>query len=190
MNKLIGLSLLATVLCLAGCANTQIDAADTDRFNSKQYRDYSWATATMTHKQGRSERLVILDHALRDAVNTQLKAKGYRLVEPAEAQFVVDYRYTRKVSVDQGDPMATPKALEGAWDAGATMGDPGLQLGFVPEKISELFLRFSVRDKFSKKELWSGTASRIMDQSSKSKTQINAIAERVVKKLFAQFAKR
>ncbi|WP_339670840.1 DUF4136 domain-containing protein [Dasania marina] len=187
MNKIIGLIVLAGVLGLTACTTMQTETADISRFKSKQYRNYSWATTAMEHKQGRSERAVIMDHALREALNTQLTAKGYHLVASGQAQFVVDYRYTRKVTTDKSEPSDASKALDGAWDAGATMGDPGLQTEFAPDKISELFLRFSVRDKLSKKELWHGTASKIMDASSTSKAQIKMITQRVVQKLFNQF---
>lgn len=179
--------LFISVLVLVGCVSIQTDIAKIDKFEQANYQTYSWATVPMVPQAGRFERAVLIDNALRNAVDEHLSAKGYQKVAPEQAQFVVDYRFTRQVSVDQGDRMATPTALQGAFDVGQGMGDPGLNRDFVPEKIKETFLRFSVRDGASKKELWHGTASKIMEEKVQDRQEINRIATRLAQRLFKAF---
>lgn len=182
--------LIFSLLVLAGCVSIKTDIAKIDKFEQADYQAYTWATMAMKPQVGRSERAVVIDNALRNAVDAQLSAKGYQKVAADQAQFVLDYRFTRKVSVDQGDRMATPAPLQGAFDTRTMAGDPGLDREFVPEKIQETFLRFSVRDGASKKELWHGTASKILEEKVQDKDQISRIAEQLAGRLFKAFPQR
>lgn len=190
MKKIVGFITVLVLFSLTACVGIQTDVGDIDRFTSKQYQQYAWATEKMTSQQGRSKRGVMIDNAIREAVDSYLGAKGYQSVATADAEFVLDYRVTRTISVDEGDRMATPKALEGAFDAGSRMADPGLNTEFVPESIKETFFRFSARDAVTKKELWHGTASKIKEEKMNDEKTISSAANKVASKLFSVFPSR
>ena len=181
--------LLVAVMLLSACVGVKTEVGNMAKFASTKYQSYSWVTPPMQRQEGRSQLVVIIDNALRASVDATLASKGYQKVAAEQAQFVVDYRFTRTVSVDQGDRMATPTALQGAFDVGAGMGDANMNREFVPEAISENILRFSVRDKKSKKELWQATASKIIEQNVKSPEKIRKATDQIAGKLFAQFPK-
>ena len=186
MKVLKGL-LLTAVLALSACVGIKTEVDDISQLAEANYQRYGWATKAMSAQGGRSQFAVDVDNAIRAAVDAKLAAKGYQKVANEQAQFLVSYRFSRKVSVDEGDRMATPKALQGAFDVGAGMGDPGMSHGFVPESISENILRFSARDAESKKELWHATASKVVENNEKNPEKIRRATDKVADKLFSVF---
>jgi Domain of unknown function (DUF4136) len=174
---------------LTACVGVKTEHADFTTFEDTQYKRYSWVTESLGASSTSRKAAYTVDNAIRSSLNQLLLDKGYQLVAKDQAEFLIDYRFSRTISVDQGNPMATPTALQGAWDTSSSMSDPGFANDFVPEQIFKNHLDFSLVDGSTKKPLWQGTASKILEENSYDPEKVQRLMAKVVGKLFQGFPK-
>ncbi len=95
-NMIVGLAVLA----LSACSSLSSDWDYDPSVNFTQYKTYAWVTQKADvsgyHLDG------LMDQRVRDAVNTQLSAKGMTLVETKDADVLVNYltKIDKKMNVD------------------------------------------------------------------------------------------
>lgn len=87
-KRLIGIS--ALFLTLAACSGVETRPADVATFATGNYHYYSWRSEPLLNPTNSTDAMYRLDPALRDAINANLKSKGY-VLDPSLAQFNVDY---------------------------------------------------------------------------------------------------
>jgi hypothetical protein len=87
-KRLLGIS--ALLLTLAACSGVEIRPADVSTFAAGNYHYYSWRSEPLVNPSNSTDSMYRLDPALREAINANLKSKGY-VLDPARAQFNVDY---------------------------------------------------------------------------------------------------
>jgi hypothetical protein len=87
-KRLLGLS--ALLLTLAACSGVETRPADVSAFAASNYHYYSWRSEPLVNSTNSTDTMYRMDPVLRDAINANLKSKGY-VLDPARAQFNVDY---------------------------------------------------------------------------------------------------
>lgn len=87
-KRLLGITTL--LLTLAACSGVETRPADVTTFAAGNYHYYSWRSEPLLNTTNSTDSMYRLDPIIRDAINANLKSKGYAL-DPARAQFNVDY---------------------------------------------------------------------------------------------------
>ncbi|MGK0442245.1 MAG: hypothetical protein ACJA0N_002053 [Pseudohongiellaceae bacterium] len=190
MNKTFFVLIAVLLAGLTACVGVETEHTDFTIFDNTQYKRYSWVTESLSSTSSSRKAAYTVDNSIRSSLNRLLRDKGYQLVVKDRAEFFIDYRFSRTISIDQGDPMATPTALQGAWDTSSSMSNPGFANDFVPEQIFKNHLDFSMVDSGTKKPLWRGTASKILEENSYEPEKVERVITKAVAKLFKDFPNR
>ncbi|MEW6272773.1 MAG: DUF4136 domain-containing protein [Thermodesulfobacteriota bacterium] len=174
LRRLAGHAVLG--VALAACASTaRVRDATAPAVDVSAYRTYEWATAApVIEADAERERdAAVLEITIRDAVDRQLAAKGYRRAEGASPDFLVDFgvRLEEKSTDTFGEYIAYR-------DRG---GHQGLGSAFV-FGYEEGTLLLEVTDARSRARAWSGAQRTVLDDG-----QDVAKLERAVDELLAGF---
>ena len=84
------ISICTLLLTLTACSGVETRPADVTTFAAGNYHYYSWRSEPLLNPTNSTDAMYRLDPALRDAINANLKSKGY-VLDPSLAQFNVDY---------------------------------------------------------------------------------------------------
>ncbi|MFA0812992.1 DUF4136 domain-containing protein [Microbulbifer epialgicus] len=86
------MTVLATMLWLAGCQEMQVERVNTGA-QPVAFSTYKWGVTPLVDSPDASAQLVELDEEMRDMVAAELLQRGYRLVaQDQDADMVVDYQ--------------------------------------------------------------------------------------------------
>lgn len=77
-------------LTLAACAGIETEPADTERFAAGDYGTYAWRRPALPTDGSGADTIYQLDPVVREAVDAELAARGYRRVGE-DPDFLVDY---------------------------------------------------------------------------------------------------
>lgn len=175
--------LCACLLFLSACSGINILETDKPSASLAQMNRYAWAAEPVT-----SDSLMArFDQLVKQAVDAELAARGYQRVEARTAEFLVDYRFSeieaQTASVD----------MDGSYD-GWTRDQAGSRFvgwsddpGMSEYPMGVLNLAFLSAD--TKAGLWEIYAGKMLDEK-RDLANMEANVNRVVKKLFANFAPR
>ncbi len=78
------------VMALAACSGIETEPTDSAAFAASGFRYYDWRSPPLQNRQNSRDPIYLLDGMVRQAVDAELAAKGYRL-DPERAQFNVDF---------------------------------------------------------------------------------------------------
>jgi len=169
------LLLAALLASLAGCAAAAVKSEESPSVDVSDYRTYDWATAApvVVADEERERDAAVLEWTIRDAVDRQLAAKGYRRADGATPDFRVDFgiRLEEK-STDTFGEYLTYRELGGKQEMGSAFVF-GYEEGAVHLEAS---------DARSRAVVWSGTARTVLDDGQDVKRLEDAVA-----KLLASF---
>lgn len=171
------------LLALTACSGIKILEADKPSSSLAQMSQYAWAAEPVT-----SDSLMArFDQLVKQAVDAELSARGYRRVAPDQAEFLVDYRFSEM------ETQTATATMDGSYDgwvrdqAGSRFvgwsNDPGMR----EYPMGVLNLAFLSPDK--KQGLWEIYAGKMLDEK-RDVANMEANVQRVVKKLFANFKPR
>jgi hypothetical protein len=169
--------LLAAVvlLPLAGCATAGVKTAESTSIDVSGYRTYDWATPApvVVANEDRERDAAVLEWTIRDAVDRQLAAKGYRRAAGATPDFQVDFgiRLEEK-STDTFGEYITYRELGGKQEMGSAF-----VFGY-----EEGTVRLEATDARSRAVVWSGTGRTVLDDGQDVTKLEDAVA-----KLLASF---
>lgn len=176
------IQLLLLTVFLTACVSIKIDQGDATVFRQGHYQTYAWDSGAM-QRNTRDERMHNLDHYLRRAVNKDLNKRGYRLVERADADFLVNYRYYEAVVNDQGGVISPGDELAGAWDTGNDVNNTKIHNHYIPPSLKHAHLELMFIDKASNKTVWSATAAKIIEDQSSDLSDFKKSAQKLADRL-------
>ena len=151
------------VFWLSACSNVQIDRTPSDRFEAANYKTYTWRTLPIENTYGSDDPLYVVGPALRDAVDANLRKKGYLSV-PEGGDFIIDFAL--KASLTDGalasgatniDPI--PSTVINRMPDGATV-DNAYALSGV-RQVNSLLIRFE--DGEDQALIWAASMSRVVE---------------------------
>ncbi len=90
------LILLATAL--AACSGTEVIPDDTATFAATGYKTYAWLSEPLGQSGYNKSKIYQVDPVLRASVDERMQALGYRRVDRADAEFLVEYLAAEGVS--------------------------------------------------------------------------------------------
>ncbi len=83
----------ALLTCLlAACASVEVDVWDSQEFAAGNFKTYSWRSEPFSSEFYARDPIYVIDPILREIVDEQLAAMGYRRV-PRNGDFTIDYIY-------------------------------------------------------------------------------------------------
>lgn len=142
--------LLAVIL--AGCASPRVDwdydtsAAVTSEMS--QWKTYAWVEKKEDNKATSYQLDGLMDRRIRAAIEQGLAAKGYKKVDTADADFLVNYLTTTKTRREEDQVTTSLGYGLGAWGSGIRVEsrvreyeEGSLVLDFVDPKTKELAWR-------------------------------------------------
>jgi hypothetical protein len=167
--------LCAALLALAGCSAAAVRTEEAPSADVSDYRTYDWATPApvVIADEDRERDAAVLEWTIRDTVDRQLAAKGYRRADGTSPDFRVDFgiRLEEKTTDTFGEYIAY-RELGGKQEMGSSFVF-GYEEGTVLLEAS---------DARSSAVVWSGTARTVLDDGQDVKKLEDAIV-----KLLASF---
>jgi hypothetical protein len=94
-NRVAFAVLMLAGLVVAGCSRFSVRSVHDRSANFRDLRTYAWLPAEQAAPADQRVQDRYLDRRLRTAVNTELRAKGYRPVDPGQQpDFLLNYRFS------------------------------------------------------------------------------------------------
>jgi hypothetical protein len=85
-------TLFATALILlSGCSGVQVSPAGTETFAATGYTRYAWRSEAPSQTSNSRDILIKKSPSIRAGVEEEMAEHGYRLVDKADAEFLVEY---------------------------------------------------------------------------------------------------
>ncbi len=153
------------MLSFAACSSMQVTTTQAPGANLAKYRTFAWA-----HQPERaSSQSSILDQYVKADVEQQLSSKGLLPAGDAQPDLLISYTGKSTTSYEYGGGPGYWGA-PGAWDWGTVY----------PVKEGQLSLQFI--DPKTKKVVWQGIASDVIDNSGGKPEQIADAVKAILKK--------
>jgi hypothetical protein len=149
----------ALVALIAGCASMSVSTERHPQADFAAYRGYAWISADpLIRPPGEQPQVSALTvRFIREAIEKQLHARGYRQVEvPAPTDFVVAFTVGTR---DRIDTQSYPVTYRGPWDWEGHASETGLRV------FQEGTLSIDIFDGASHQPVWHGRASKVITSS-------------------------
>lgn len=189
MNSLRLLLIVTLMLVLSACIGIKVDVSPDNQFDPGQYATYAWLSAPMT-SSGRDQSYVAIDHSVRNNVNQQLLRRGYREVDKARADFIIEYRFFQSVVADQGGIISPQSEIEAAFDPNIDPNSTALHNHYIPSQLQRGHLELNFDSRASGKMVWMAVARKIMENASVDADDVERVMAKVVPKLLASVPAR
>ena len=183
-SRFLVLSCLVAFMALA-CASSMRTSFDRDpTADFSQFRTFAWVgpAPLARAKQGTASQSFVSaldDQRLRRAVDRDLQAKGYTLVENAdEADFVVAYSVgsEEKVRVHQSPTSITTYPYPGRYRYGSWYQDSTVSV----QQYTQGTLSLEVYDRKTEQAVWVGWASKRLSRNDESQKLINEAVSKIL----------
>lgn len=181
MKTLLRIAISTAILsALVGCAGNQnakpvwMEASDA---NIPAYTTFGWANSPD------SPPVAIIDRQIRDAIRSQLLAKGYQESSTAP-EILVEHETFERDAVQQGNPVRIGIGL-GSWggNVGGSVGT-SVDVGEKNKVVQQVQVNVRVLSEAEGREVWNGTSTPM--QASPAANEV----ERVVIRLMREFPAR
>ena len=167
MRGIMILANLLLALSIAACSGIETRPAPVETFAAGHYTYYKWRSEPLPNTGDSQDPMYILDPLLRSAVDAELASKGY-VLDPARAQFTVDYFYAAGLRIGERSAEATNLTLYPSVNPNRQVNqavvDNAYALGGVKE-TSNIAIQFN--DEASKKEVWHVVITKIVENVNK-----------------------
>ncbi|MFK8041756.1 DUF4136 domain-containing protein [Congregibacter sp.] len=84
-------ALVLALLGISACSGTQIIPSETDTFSATGYTHYAWRSAPPKYTPNSKDMLAQKSPSIRAGVEAEMFELGYRRVNKAEAEFLIEY---------------------------------------------------------------------------------------------------
>ena len=170
---------LLIVVTLGGCAGLRVSQDYEPGTDFSAYRTFAWKSADQPQSGDLRVDNPLVDGRIREAVERTLTANGYRKIDRAAADFLVEYGLTRQPKVYS--PSLSIGTGFGIW-SGGTVG--GISVGTpVGGSSEETVLVIDLYDAKTGRLIWRGSGAATLDwQSGPEKTteEINTLVDKVL----------
>ena len=165
MRIIPALAAVVLSLVLAACSGVEIQQSGTEGFVAHNYHYYKWRTEPLANPRGSSDPVYALDPALRREVDELLQAKGY-VLDPARAQFTVDYRYAAGMQQGERSELAsniTPYPnINPSHRVDQATVDNAIALGGV-KPTNNIILQLNDRE--TNRQVWEATITKVVEDA-------------------------
>jgi hypothetical protein len=172
--------LVAAALVATGCSSISVRQDYDTQADFVAYKTYAWIqqpTTAIGSAKAAQQMNTLLDKRIKDAVNTQLAAKGMTLVaENPDALVIYHTGIDNKVEV-QDYGYTYPRYPYGGWYGGGQVD---------VYEYNEGTLIVDLIDAKSDQLVWRGTATKVIDETA-SAQQREANLNEVIAKVFTQY---
>lgn len=172
--------LVAAALVATGCSSISVKQDFDTQADFVVYRTYAWIqqpTTAIGSAKAAQQMNTLLDKRIKDAVNTQLAAKGMTLVaENPDALVIYHTGIDNKIEV-QDYGYTYPRYGYGGWYGGGQVD---------VYEYNEGTLIVDLIDAKSDQLVWRGTATKVIDETASAQER-EANLNEVIGKLFAQY---
>jgi hypothetical protein len=176
---------LSSAVLLSGCASQSANYDYLPSTDFTQYEAFAWVQGNTGDSKSQRAKTPMVDQRIRDAVTSELTAKGFKQVERNAADFVVDYH----VSVSQEEQ----RQPRGAVSIGSGRYSGGSSVGFsvaVPLGGNRTYkdgtLIIDMLDNKSNVLFWQGSGSRRVSDDL-APDRLTVLINEVVAEILAQF---
>jgi hypothetical protein len=162
-------SLLITIV-LAACSGIETRPADTGTFAAGNYRYYSWRSEPMINTINSVDPIYQMDPLMREALDAALGAKGY-ILDPARAQFSVDYRYAEGLRMGETSQNASNLSTHPGTIPNRNMDQASVDNAYALGGIKETAnIGIQFNDVSNNKEVWRVVITQIIDDVNSTDT--------------------
>lgn len=184
------LAVMALILAVPGCSSIEVRSQRDRDFDFSQLEHFAWSGAAPDIQAGAEFASADADDAIRRLISEALQQRGYQLVRPEEADFLLSYRLVVEQRIDE-------RVLNNNLEMGPGWGYDSVNEAQYQKKTSATYLMEYTEGTLvvdalqagGNHLLWRGTAqSEIHTESSPDKRQQRA--EQAVKKMMSQFPAR
>jgi len=171
------------LLALAACSGVETRPADVSNFAAGNYRYYSWRSEPMVNTTNSTDSMYRLDPVLRQAINANLREKGY-VLDPERAQFNVDYIFAPGVRSGvkgvEASNLSTHPGVVPSRDIDQASIDNANALGGLKE-TRNIGIQFN--DVGRKEEVWHVVITKLVENANPTKgSKLNSSISSAVKK--------
>lgn len=167
-------------MSLLACKGIRLDVAEDQSFDPKQNSSYAWAIAPLKKGPTKEAGLMLLDTNLRSELDSQLAEKGYTLVDPSKADFLVSYSfYTQEEITDRAKDKII--AQNKGWITSIKFDD-----GSTPDFESLTTERANLHVYFENPQgevIWDVVASKAVENKFPSRSEFRAVIKRAVTRM-------
>ncbi|MEJ2010554.1 MAG: DUF4136 domain-containing protein [Acidobacteriota bacterium] len=179
------LTVVLMMLSAAGLWGQKVETRYDHSIDFRQYKTYTWRERKLLTRQSK-ENEKLIDQALVNAVNTQLRAKGLTEDQNAPDLFV-DYSGGSTVADSKAGAAYAPHDLAG-WGAGNVWTSNAIP-GSVPNVWATMqgILLFEVVDAKTDSVVWSSLLKKKLKNPGKMPKDLDKVAAEIVRKAFQDF---
>jgi len=153
----IAVSLVTLIFGCAGSPDAKPRWVEAPGVDIPAYTTFSWMS------RSDESPVTILDNQIRDAIRTQLTAKGY--VESSdEPDFLVDHETLEQDAIEQGNPVRIGIGV-GSWggNVGGSVGT-SVDVGDKDKMVHQLRISIRALDPGDRREVWAGTTAPMAER--------------------------
>ena len=153
---------LAIACLLGACASVEVDVWDPSRFTAGNYGSYSWRSEPFSDGFFARDPIYVIDPILRQVVDEELAARGYRRVE-RNGDFSIDYIFAPGLRLgapsEQASNIAPRAGVRPNTDISQAERDNAIALSGVKETRN---IALQVNDGKSGHEVWRAVITKIV----------------------------
>jgi len=184
------LLVLCTTVFLVACKGINLDVSEFNTFDPSTQSTYSWAAKPFAKDSPADDKMFLLDSSLRQVLNRQLSAKGYRMVDNKQADFVVSYYYFAQVFTNEDNTMERVIGENKRWMTSVRFDDlENIDFSAAEDSTETASLEVSFADS-SGKVIWRATAKKAIENQFADRAQYDAVIARAVSRMLLHLPKK
>jgi hypothetical protein len=185
-NRKVFAALILAALVTA-CSSVEVEVWDSGDFGPANFQTYSWRSEPFANNVYSRDPIYVIDPVLRQIVDAQLAAKGFRKV-PRDGDFTVDYTYApglrMGVASDAADNLSPRAGVRPNASVSQAERDNAIALSGVKE-TRNISLQFN--DGQSGRELWGTLITKFTaDANAPDKERVRSALESGVRRSFKE----
>lgn len=187
--RVVLLPLILVVVSLTACISGKVIIALDPAIDPTLQHTFAWEEDAI-EPSVRGDGLYNIDHYLRREVNRGLLARGYRQVPRAQADFLVAYRLSQRVDVDQGGIISPTDEARSVWDASVDPANSVRHQNYIPAQIRHGNLELTLYAAGDNRILWRATLSKVIETGAEDSAGVRKLMEQQVPRMLRGFPER
>ena len=156
------LATLLLALLVTACASVEVDVWDSQEFAAGNFQTYSWRSEPFSREVYFKDPIYVIDPLLRESVDAELKALGYRLV-PRGGDFTIDYIFAPGIrlgaATEQASNISPRAGVRPNTNISQAERDNAIALAGVRETRN---IALQINDGETGREIWRGVITKIV----------------------------
>ena len=156
------LATLLLALLVTACASVEVDVWDSQEFAAGNFQTYSWRSEPFSREVYFKDPIYVIDPLLRESVDAELKALGYRLV-PRGGDFTIDYIFAPGIrlgaATEQASNISPRAGVRPNTNISQAERDNAIALAGLRETRN---IALQINDGETGREIWRGVITKIV----------------------------